>query len=339
MRAQTVGSWKHMPSPVLFLSGRYGQYTMQRLVHPFPTLLSLHGGQGKWDEIFDGLSRWHVPVMFDSGCFTLATELRLKGVHQMSHPEKAPSWPIVWETWSHCMTDKEVSSSVWGIIEIDGGSWEDKMRRREKHEDIVGAAPIPVWHVGDPWHYLHTLVDRYDRVALGFPRQYRRDNVWLRILAELSTRFAGTDTWFHLLGMDATSTSWWTFPEVNVSGDTATWAALARFGDPWRPAIAMADRGGQERHGRAAGRLQMPAPASLAGLWYQVLPVATSVCVAGLWSLNSQLAGREAALGTPVLPSGDLSPPDPAPLPAPAEPDVGEHPALEVVPNQQTYLF
>ena len=234
-RAKTVGSWGFDQAPIHFLSGDIAAIykdlakgkTSVREVPYGPFLWSC--GRSDLDTVMWLQSEINQPLLIDSGCFTLASKMDIL-VREMSNPEDSPLWPKVWPRWKRIMTSPYYLERVWGVIEVDGGSPEDKTRRRERHEDITGTAAIPVFHMHEPWEYLHKLVDGYDRVAVG--RSELSDAIPERLnrfWAEIETRFGGSNTWFHYLAGHPYQQSFFRGP-VPQSSDSTSWFKGAMVG-------------------------------------------------------------------------------------------------------------
>ena len=93
---------------------------------------------------------------------------------------------------------------AWGFIEFDLGPPEAKTRTRQRLEDRWGMGLIPVFHlVVNPWSYLHTLADEYDRICVTVPMKMRKAvgaDQRLRLLGEVCERLEGSGVWIHELG-------------------------------------------------------------------------------------------------------------------------------------------
>jgi len=100
--------------------------------------------------------------------------------------------------------------------------------RHQAYLEDMGLTPLPVFHGGEPWEYLHAYLARYPYIALGGAVGAPRGTVerWLvKCFTEAST--AGTAAVYHGLGM----TRWEMmrdFPFYSV--DSSSWGSAYRYG-------------------------------------------------------------------------------------------------------------
>lgn len=102
-------------------------------------------------------------------------------------------------------------------------------RRNQKYIEDTGLSPLPVFHTGEPWHYLEDYVERYPYVCLGKIIPYtgspKKIVPWIVKCFQIA-REAG-NTVYHGLGV----TNWLllkSFPWYSV--DSSSWAVGFRYG-------------------------------------------------------------------------------------------------------------
>ena len=170
---ETTGSWKQHKPPVYFFSGFTGVARMHDLlpVPDLPWLLSMYmWGNQENIGFARKLAGRGSPILFDSGVFTLLEANQNRNPYY-SEPDLggreareliAKSDDVYGDPWWQ--------KKAWGFIEFDLGPPEAKTRTRQRLEDRWGMGLIPVFHlVVNPWSYLHTLADEYDRICVTVP--------------------------------------------------------------------------------------------------------------------------------------------------------------------------
>jgi hypothetical protein len=125
-------------------------------------------------------------------------------------------------TLAHKWGDK-----AWGIVEIDQGGRENKIRTRARLE-ALGIRPIPVFHcLNDGWDYFQYLADRYDRIAVGNVVQADQATRKRIIATMWERRRSYPDLWIHALGLTPSSL---TVSYPMNSCDSSTWVGPTRWG-------------------------------------------------------------------------------------------------------------
>ena len=170
------------------------------------------------------------PVLLDSGVFSLTTKhAAIHGVTMdialSTPPEEIDGFDELYERYVRIVL--EMSSLLWGIVEIDFGGRENKIKTRTKLE-AAGIVPIPVWHpLNDGWDYFDYLAANYDRICLGNIVN-ADDQVRKRLVATAwERRRKYPHLWIHGLGLSpGTLTN--AFP-LN-SCDSSTWISPLRWG-------------------------------------------------------------------------------------------------------------
>jgi hypothetical protein len=168
--------------------------------------------------------------LIDSGVFNFATTLaKTLGVSMdkalMTSPADAPGFPQFLEKYINIA--KRLDPVVWGIIEVDLGGRDNKIKTRE-HLESLGLRPIPVYHpINDGWDYFDFLASRYDRMCVGnvvmAPPLVRTKII--RTIFERRSKYP--HLWIHFLGL-FTIPQFFSFPFESC--DSSSWAAGARWG-------------------------------------------------------------------------------------------------------------
>ena len=203
--SRTAGNWQHIPPPVYFHSAMQNQLRRPKANTPLlfaPTLLSANYW-GKPGSPSDLLARkWiqaGVPLLFDSGIFTVINANQKAGLNAINTPEDHPALKKLMHSLDLLYGNVWWQQHAWGFVEHDLGTSKQRTRRREKLEDRWNMAMIPVFHFRfDSWQYLHWLVDRYDRVCLSFSADFQTLDR-SQIFTEVNNRFEDAEVWFHHL--------------------------------------------------------------------------------------------------------------------------------------------
>ena len=201
----TTGSWKHHPPPLYFLSALQNLVCVQKnLGLPLPLTPTLQAmstwGPPELAEVAQQVADAGAPLLFDSGVFTLLAagdeldpyttkpDLGTKEARELL----AKSDDVYGDPWWQ--------KKAWGFIEFDLGPPEAKTRTRQRLEDRWGMGLIPVFHlVVNPWSYLHTLADEYDRICVTVPVRLWKTANKLKLMGEVCERLEGSGVWVHAL--------------------------------------------------------------------------------------------------------------------------------------------
>ncbi len=184
------------------------------------------------DASFKEYLRDEVTVLLDSGAYALAAaRARDEGCHVSTMFQEPlntfPGWEEHIETYTREV--RELEHRLWGYIEVDLGTFDEKRERRETlHEE--GLNPIPVFSVlGDDWDDLDWLLAHYDRIAVGsiarLPRKYKQP-----IIAEVAKRAEAHQCWVHYLGI--TPTNFLIHHDLH-SSDSIGWVNSTKFGSTY----------------------------------------------------------------------------------------------------------
>ena len=171
-------------------------------------------------------------VLLDSGAFSLASAYMRK--HQVSldvafsrPPREHDGFDDLFGFYFEILD--RFHDRLWGYIEMDMGSTEDKKLLRAEMEK-VGYNPIPVFHPGsDSWDYFHELAAQYDRICFGlFSKASRMERVqMLSALAEVRKQYP--DLWIHLLGYTPNELLF-SYPAIQ-SSDSSSWISAVSYGE------------------------------------------------------------------------------------------------------------
>jgi hypothetical protein len=203
----------------------------------------------------------------DSGCFTLANAHANKTGQNpwdvfMTSPSKLPFFNAWFDLY--CMVVPVLKPYLWGVVEIDFGSAEERAETRERIYKACGIKPIPVYRcLSEPFEVFEKLVATHDRVCLAGTAKVP---TWARYAAyskatEIIER-ANPKCRVHALGVGAFGP--FTASLLN-SCDSSTYANPARFGltcgytltgfshaAHWAKKVRLASKGGKMTIGTAA---------------------------------------------------------------------------------------
>jgi hypothetical protein len=148
-------------------------------------------------------------VFLDSGAFSAKNQ----GVE--IKVEKYAEWLAKYQDLFECYANLDV-------IGDDEGTWKNQLFLESQ-----GLAPVPVFHVGEPWKSLDRLLERYDYIALGGMVGPTRQSLapWC-VQCFKRARETGRVIRFHGFGM----TKWdilMSLPWYSV--DSTAWNAVVRF--------------------------------------------------------------------------------------------------------------
>lgn len=171
-------------------------------------------------------------LFIDSGCFTLANAYaNQNGEHPSDVFMRSPDQLPFFEDWYEvfCTVAPQIVQDVWGMVELDFGSLEDRENTRQRVFSDVGVQTVPVFRYGrDPLEEFGDLISRHDRICVGGvgilpkPMQYKG---YMRLL-ELWQEH-NPNCFIHILGVAALGA----FSSALFSScDSSTYANLARFG-------------------------------------------------------------------------------------------------------------
>ena len=121
--------------------------------------------------------------------------------------------------WQHWITTYSNSDAIG-----DAEQTRINQLRLEDH----GLAPLPVFHTGEPWHYLEWYIERYPYMALGGMVPYLRNHQKLIPWLVRAFKMAKGRTVYHGFGC----TNWELLrPLPWYSVDSTTWNVGAKFGN------------------------------------------------------------------------------------------------------------
>ena len=173
----------------------------------------------------------HQSLLVDSGVFSLAAAHAKKNSIPISQafaedPQNVDGWDELRNTYVSTILQHQ--EKMWGYVELDLGSQEDKEERREEMRQI-GISPIPVYSVaGDSWEYFEHLAENYDRICVGSIAKVHQ-NYRKSVVAAISSFTSKMENrpWVHFLGMSPGTLVNTFFPS---SCDSTTWYDVRRFG-------------------------------------------------------------------------------------------------------------
>ena len=225
----TGGKWNPHEPPIYFLAANASRLRNAAEVTQC-LLIAVNELEGpKGEEYF---SQWLTAgrtVFLDSGIFFLTNQ------HARAHdvtmdtalalsPEEIDGFDDLFKKYVHLA--KTYGDRVWGYIELDQGGRENKIRTRQRLEDM-GLRPIPVYHpFNDGWDYFDELGQNYDRICFGNVVQAeRRERVQLiHTMWERRRRFP--HLWIHVLGYTPNELLYACPPN---SADSSTWLQAIRW--------------------------------------------------------------------------------------------------------------
>lgn len=168
-------------------------------------------------------------VFIDSGIFNLTNNhMRTHGITMDQalalSPGEIDGFNELFDRYIQIAT--KYKDDCWGIIELDQGGRENKIKTRERIEKL-GINPIPVYHpFNDGWDYFDYLAERYDRICFGNVVQ-ANPPTRLRLIATAWERHRKyPNLWIHLLGMTPNQ-HLYAMP-IN-SGDSSSWLSSVRW--------------------------------------------------------------------------------------------------------------
>lgn len=179
---------------------------------------------------FSSMLEKDLRIFIDSGVYSLAMEHATR--HEIPH-DQALRVPIdqldgfqdLYDTY--CDLAIKYQDKVWGIVEIDLGGREQKIKTRAKLEK-AGIRPIPVYHpLNDGWDYFDELAKGYDRICVGnivqasrYVRKHLISTIWERKMR------VNPNLWIHLLGL--APNEWLCSYPLN-SCDASSWLNTVRW--------------------------------------------------------------------------------------------------------------
>lgn len=199
---KTSGKFNPKDKPIYFLASQPGDVT--KFHRDFLVAIN-EIKSANANEIFSKSLLSDNRVFVDSGVFSLAMEHAKR--HEIPH-DQALRVPIdeidgFEELFNlYCDLASKYQDDVWGIVEIDLGGREQKIKTRAKLEK-KGLRPIPVYHpLNDGWDYFDQLGKDYDRICLGnivqasrYVRKHLVATIWERKMRKFP------DLWIHVLGL------------------------------------------------------------------------------------------------------------------------------------------
>jgi hypothetical protein len=235
----TGGRWDPKEQNVYFIASNVNSLMHGAKSHDY---LLVAVNEISTDEDMEWIERWcdeGKRVFIDSGVFNLANSHAKNHNMRMDQalalaPDEIDGFTELFDRY--CKLIKRLGSKVWGYIEVDQGGRENKIKTRQRLEDL-GFRPIPVYHpFNDGWDYFDHLGENYDRICFGNIVQADR-LTRLRLLATAwERRRKYPNLWIHLLGM--TPNEWLAAFPVN-SCDSSTWLRLVRWATAFKAPVAL----------------------------------------------------------------------------------------------------
>lgn len=231
MTIETDGIWDNSQRNAYFLATDNGQTNnMLRyaLIHPY-LLCAVNEIDDKMLLTMENAQAMGAHWFIDSGIFWLTNEHKRR--HNITMDEALSLAPEDIDGFNE-LFDKYIGilklwkDKCWGYIELDQGGRDNKIKTRQRLEDM-GFRPIPVYHpLNDGWDYFDYLAERYDRICFGnivqAPSQVRK-----RLLATAFQRKQKyPHLWIHILGYTPSQTMN-AFPIDSC--DSSSWLSVVRW--------------------------------------------------------------------------------------------------------------
>lgn len=227
----TAGRWDPTRWPVYFLAQNIANI---RYTGPYATdhLIAVNEIVSEADEAFiDGLMDNRAMNLFiDSGVFNLANghaethNMRMDEALSLA-PEDLDGFDALFNRY--VALAQRWGDRAWGMVEIDQGGRENKIRTRARLE-ALGLRVMPVYHpFNDGWDYFDELASRYDRICFGNVVQADLPTRKRLVATAWERRRRYPHLWIHLLGMTPSATTV-SFPMSSC--DSSTWVGPARWG-------------------------------------------------------------------------------------------------------------
>jgi hypothetical protein len=169
-------------------------------------------------------------VFIDSGIYNLTNEHKRKHGTTMDEalalaPEEISGFDKLFESYVEIV--KKYEEKAWGYIELDQGGRDNKIRTRQKLEEL-GLRPIPVYHpLNDGWDYFDELAQNYDRICFGNVVQLRGEDRKKLIATAWERHKKYPELWIHLLGYQPDELL---FALPSDSADASSWCSGIRWG-------------------------------------------------------------------------------------------------------------
>lgn len=229
----TAGHWQRADSPIFFLASSPHILFNAASVHKHMLvavneLMNSDSQQQSFHKLLDA----DVNILMDSGVYGLASayatlnNINPNVVRQMP-AEEIPGFEPLLASYKNLVS--RYADRLWGYIEMDWGTAEQKATRRATLE-AIGLAPIPVYHpIWDPMDYFDELAQNYDRICIG--NTASSDNVTrLRLIATaVQRRQKYPHLWMHMLGV---TPSEWCAAYAFDSCDSSAWLSGVRWQNP-----------------------------------------------------------------------------------------------------------
>lgn len=227
---KTAGNFDPKDGPVYFLASSPDIWKDMAHVHS-DILIAINEVASKSAlKTFGSMMTKDVRIFVDSGVYNLAMEHATR--HNIPHDQalKVPIDEIdgfeeLFDTY--CDLALKYQDKVWGMVEIDSGGREQKIKTRAKLEK-KGIRPIPVYHpLNDGWDYFDELAANYDRICVGnivqasrYVRKHLLATIWERKLRK------NPNMWIHILGL--APNEWLCAYPLN-SCDASSWLNTVRW--------------------------------------------------------------------------------------------------------------
>ena len=150
-----------------------------------------------------------VDIMADSGAFSAFT------LGEVIDINKYAEWVRYWSPLFTAYANLDVIGDVQATYE------------NQLELESMGLNPLPIFHTGEPWHYLDTYIEKYPYIMLGGMVPYSLQKQLLMPWLIQCFKRADKKSLFHGLGL----TSWYALSSLPwYSVDSSSWAAGFRYG-------------------------------------------------------------------------------------------------------------
>lgn len=183
-------------------------------------------------EHLQHLSACGKKIYLDSGCYTIANDHAkaqglIAGDVFMSSPSELPFF----EEWLAIYNEVVpiIAPYLWGYVEVDFGSYQDRIATRQRVYDQAGLVPIPVYRCGrEPISVFTDLLKKYDRICVAgtlFLSPQQHSIAYNEMYEQWKT--INPDCYIHTLGIGAFGSHCrFNFP----SCDSSTFSSDVRYG-------------------------------------------------------------------------------------------------------------
>lgn len=236
---RTGGDWDPKEENIYFIASNVNSLIHGGKSHDY---LLVAVNEINTDQDMEWIERWcdqGKRLFIDSGVFNLANSHAKNHDMRMDQalalpPDEIDGFTELFDRY--CKLIKRLGDKVWGYIEVDQGGRENKIKTRQRLEDL-GFSPIPVYHpFNDGWDYFDHLGENYDRICFGNIVQADRLTRQRLLATAWERRRKYPELWIHLLGM--TPNEWLNAFPVN-SCDSSSWLRLVRWSSGFRAQSAL----------------------------------------------------------------------------------------------------